>query len=43
MGGEEDDEGQGAIVGFKAAGWAYMEFEGSVETFDELFEGSVGF
>lgn len=43
MGGEEDDERQGAVVGFKAAGWADMEFEGSIEAFDKLFERPVGF
>ena len=43
MGGKENNKRQGAIVGFKATGWAHMELKGSVETFDELLEGSVGF
>jgi len=42
MGGEENDERERAVVGFKAAGRADMEFKGSVEPFDKLFEGSVG-
>ena len=41
--GKENDKRQGAVIGFKAAGRAHMEFEGSVKTFDELFEGSVSF
>ncbi len=43
VGGKENDERERAVIGFKAAGWANMEFESSVKAFDELFEGSVGF
>ena len=41
--GEEDDQRESAVVGLEAAGWADVEFEGSVEAFDQLFEGAVGF
>ena len=40
VGDDEGCEGDSAVVGFKAAAWADMELECSVETFDELFEGS---
>ena len=43
MGGKENDKRQGSIIRFKAAGRADMEFKGSVEPFNELLEGSVGF
>lgn len=43
MGGKEDDQRQGAVVGFEAAGWADMEFEGPVKALDKLFENSVKF
>ena len=43
MSGKEDDQRQGTVVGFEAAGGADMEFEGSVKVFNELFERSVGF
>ena len=43
VGGEENDERERTVVGFKAAGRADMEFESSVESFDELFKGSVSF
>ena len=43
MRGEEDDQGQGAVVGLKAAGRAHMEFKGSVEAFNKLFESTIGF
>ena len=35
---KRSDEPRGAVIGFKAAAWADMELEGSVETFDELFK-----
>ena len=41
MGGEENDQRQGSVVGFEATGRSHVELEGSVKTFDELFEGSV--
>lgn len=41
--GKEDDEGQGSVIGLEAAGWADVEFEGSVEAFDELLECAVSF
>ena len=43
VGGEENDERERTVVGFKATGWANMEFKSSIESFDELFEGSGGF
>ena len=43
VGGEENDERERTVVGFKATGRAHVELEGSVETFNELLEGSVGF
>ena len=43
VGGEENDERERTVVGFKARCWTNMEFESSVKAFDELFEGSVGF
>jgi len=43
MSGEEDDERQGAVVGLEAAGGTNMELESSIESFDQLFEGPVGF
>jgi len=43
MGGEENDERERTVVGFKATGRAHVELESSVESFDELFKGSVSF
>ena len=42
VGGKENDKRQCSIVGFKAAGWTDMELKSSVESFNELLEGSVG-
>ena len=41
MGGKKNNQREGAIIRFKAAGRADVEFKGSIETFDELFEGPV--
>src|SRR3990172_179408 len=43
MGDKQGDQGECTIVAVKAVGRFYMVFEGSVESFDELFVGSVGF
>ena len=40
MGDDESCEGDGAVVGFKAAAWADVEFKCSIETLDKLFEWS---
>ena len=40
MGDDESSEGDGAVVGFKAAAWADVELKCSIETFDELFQWS---
>ena len=39
---DESCEGNGAVVGFKAAAWTDVEFESSIESLDELFEWSEG-
>lgn len=38
MGDDERCKGDSAVVGFKAAAWANVELECSVESFDKLFE-----
>ena len=40
VGGEEDGEDEGSVVGVKAAGGAGVEAIGAVEAFDELLEGA---
>ena len=39
MSDDEGCEGNSAVIGCKAAAWTDVEFESSVESFDELFEG----
>lgn len=41
--GEENDQGESAVVGFESAGWTDVELESSVKAFDELFKGAVYF
>jgi len=43
MGNKQGDQGERTIDVVKAVGRFYMVFKGSVESFDELFVGSVGF
>jgi len=43
MGYKEGGKGECAIVAVKPVGRFDMVFEGAVESFDELFVGSVGF
>ena len=43
MGYKERGKREWAIDTVKPVGWFYMVFEGSVESFDELLVGSVGF
>ena len=40
---KQGDQSESAIDAVKAMGRFDMVFEGSVESFDELFVGSVGF
>ena len=37
---DESCEGNSTIIGFKATAWADVEFECSIESFNELFEWS---
>jgi len=43
MGHKQGDQGESTIDAVKAVGRFYMVLKGSVESFDELFVGSVGF
>ena len=43
MGHKQGDQGECTIDAVKAVGRFYMVFKGSVESFDELLVGSVGF